>query len=618
MKLSFNRLITQGLKTWERHPAIPWVLSIAWILLISSLAFFWNLGNTGLLDETEPLFVEASRQMTVTGDWITPYFNGVTRFDKPPLIYWFQAISFLTFGINEFAARLPSALAGLALTGFCFYTLRYFGIPQQGGRQGARDWEQTGQGEPRDKDIESRPPSQWQTWLVASLGAAMVALNPLTLFFGRTGYSDMLLSLCFAGALFAFFLGYAQPERRKVQERWYLAFYVLSALAVLTKGPVGVVLPGLIILAFLLYVGRLREILGEIRPVRGGLIFLAITLPWFILVTLHNGEAYINSFFGYHNFERFTSVVNEHGGPWYQQILVMFLGFMPWSVALPAAIAQFKVFQRQRWQKSHRSTHLGLFALFWFLIVLGFFTVAVTKYFSYTLPLMPAAAILVALWWSDCIVQGQIFHQTGKNLKLTSLLSIVIFSALAGATYYCPNWLNDDPSMPNLGALIDQYHLNVVGAVIWGASAIAGIILLLRRQAYWLWGVSFLGFVAFLMFVILPALSIVDMERQLPLRQMAEAAVEVEAPAEKLMMITEGFEKPSLVFYTKRPITFVRDSSQAISHIKKVEPKWNTDSVLLIVTGKSLKNTGLKPNQYQEIRQAGIYQLVRVPRAEVL
>jgi 4-amino-4-deoxy-L-arabinose transferase-like glycosyltransferase len=631
MKLSFNRLITQGLKTWERHPAIPWVLSMAWILLISSVAFFWNLGNTGLLDETEPLFVEASRQMTVTGDWITPYFNGVTRFDKPPLIYWFQALAFLTFGTNEFTARLPSALAGLALTGFCFYTLRYFGIPQQDWRQGTRDWEQTGQGEPRDKDVASlpdspnppssyeiRPLSQWQSWLAASLGAAMVALNPLTLFFGRTGYSDMLLSLCFGGTLLAFFLGYAQPERRKVQERWYLVFYVLSALAVLTKGPVGVVLPGLIIVAFLLYVGRLREILGEIRPVRGGLIFLAITLPWFILVTLHNGEAYINSFFGYHNFERFTRVVNEHGGPWYQQILVMFLGFMPWSVALPAAIGQFKVFQRQRWQKSPRSTHLGLFALFWFLIVLGFFTVAVTKYFSYTLPLMPAAAILLALWWSDCIVQGQIFHQTGNNLKLTSLLSIVIFSALAGATYYCPNWLNDDPSMPNLGVLIDQYHLNWVGAVIWAASAIAGIILLLRRQAYWLWGVSFLGFVAFLMFVILPALGIVDLERQLPLRQMAEAAVEVEAPGEKLMMITEGFEKPSLVFYTQRQVTFVHDSSQAISEIKKVQQKWNTNSVLLITTRKSLKNTSLKPNQYQEIRQAGIYQLIRVPRTEVL
>ena len=613
MKFSFDRLITRGLKTWERHPASAWVLSIGWILLISFVAFFWNLGNTGLLDETEPLFVEASRQMTVTGDWITPYFNGVTRFDKPPLIYWCQAIAFLTFGVNEFAARLPSALAGLALTGFCFYTLRYFGSPRESWKLGTAEIS------------NSNSQSQWQAWLVASLGAAMVALNPLTLFFGRTGYSDMLLSLCFGGALLAFFLAYAQPERRKVQERWYLAFYVLSALAVLTKGPVGIVLPGLIIGAFLLYVGRLREVLGEMRVVRGGLIFLAIALPWFILVTLRNGEAYIDSFFGYHNFERFTSVVNQHGGPWYQQILVMLVGFTPWTVALPAAIAQIKVFQRQRWQKSPRSTHLGLFALFWFAIVLGFFTVAATKYFSYTLPLMPAAAILVALWWSDQIAQGQIFQHTVESaspsvfsLKLTSIVSIVIFLVLAGASYYCPHWLNDDSSMPNLGVLIEQYRLNLVGAVIWGASAIAGTVLLLRRQAYWLWGVSFLGFVAFLMFVIIPASGIIDTERQLPLRQMAESVMQVEEQGEKLVMITDGFEKPSLVFYTKRHVAFVHDSTKALVQLKNVEKASNTGSVLLIATRQSLENTGLQPNQYQPIRNAGIYQLVRVPRAGIL
>jgi 4-amino-4-deoxy-L-arabinose transferase-like glycosyltransferase len=639
MKFSFDRLITQGLKTWERHPASPWVLSIAWILLVSFVAFFWNLGSTGLLDETEPLFVEASRQMTITGDWITPYFNGVTRFDKPPLIYWCQAIAFLTLGVNEFAARLPSALAGLTLTGFCFYTLRYFGNPPEDALKNGRATEQenpstfaSDQGTTihplipsSPQSLRETPLSQWQSWLVASLGAAMVALNPLTLFFGRTGYSDMLLSLCFGGTLLTFFLGYAQPDRRKVQERWYLAFYVLSALAVLTKGPVGIVLPGLIIGAFLLYVGRLREVFKEMRIVRGALIFLVITLPWYILVTLRNGEAYIDSFFGYHNFERFTSVVNHHGGPWYLQILVMLVGFTPWTVALPAAIAQFNVFGRQRWQQSSRSTHLGLFALFWFLIVLGFFTISATKYFSYTLPLMPAAAILVALWWSHQIVQGHIFHHTvGQasvpvfSLNLTSLLSIVLFLALAGASYYCPHWLNDDSSMPNLGVLIDQYRLNLMGAAIWGASASAGTVLLLRRQAYWLWGVSFLGFVAFLMFVIMPASGIVDTERQLPLRQMAQSVEQVEAPGEKLVMITDGFEKPSLVFYTKRHVTFVHDSSKAIVQLKNVEKQSNAGSVLLIATRKSLKNTGLQPNQYQEIRNAGIYQLVRVPRAGVL
>jgi 4-amino-4-deoxy-L-arabinose transferase-like glycosyltransferase len=646
MKLSFNRLVAHGLKTWKHHPAIAWVLAILWLLLISFLAFFWNLGSIGLIDETEPLFAEASRQMTVTGDWITPYFNGVTRFDKPPLIYWSQAIAYLTFGINEFAARLPSALAGFALTAFCFYTLRYFGNPT--GVQGSR-----GAGERNSPYYPVTPSDQWQLWLVASLGAAMVALHPQTFFFGRTGYSDMLLSACMGGALLAFFLGYAQTPsgKSKVKSQksklsiqnfeleqsdspplpitssphpslspsgWYLAFYVLLALAVLTKGPVGVVLPGLIIGSFLLYVGKAREVLGEMRLVRGALIFLALTVPWYILVTLRNGEAYINSFFGYHNFERFTSVVNEHQGPWYFHLLVVLIGFTPWSIALPVAIAHLQVFHRRKWQQLPRHAHLGLFALFWFLIVLSFFTIATTKYFSYTLPLMPAAAILVALWWSDRIVQGQIFHQVNRSLKLTSLLSIVFFLALAGASFYCPNWLGDDSSMPNLGLRISEAGLPAVGAGIWGVSAIAGTVLLLRRQAYWLWFVSFLGFVAFLMFVIMPASGIIDAERQLPLRQIAQSVVQVEAPGEELMMIADGFEKPSLVFYTQRPVTFLHDPSKAVPYIQKAEQQSSSKSVLLIATRKSLEKTELENNQYQKITQAGIYQLVRVSRAGVL
>jgi len=637
MKFSFNRLITHGLKTWERHLTIAWVLSILWLLLIGWLAFFWNLGSIGLIDETEPLFAEASRQMTVTGDWITPFFNGATRFDKPPLIYWGQAIAYQTFGVNEFAVRLPSALAGLVLTGFCFYTLRHFGRATGNwglgsGKQGHGDTQKftdtQGQGNNKtpvsgsasssQSPILDTPPLQWQLGLVASLGAAMVALNPLTLFFGRTGYSDMLLSVSFGGSLLAFFLGYAQPERRTVQARWYLVFYVLIALAVLTKGPVGAVLPGLIIGSFLLYVAKAKEVLREMHLVRGALIILALSLPWFILVTVRNGEDYIDSFFGYHNFERFTSVVNQHQGPLYFHVLVVLLGFAPWSIGLPAAIARIKVFQRKNWQQSPRSSHLGLFALFWFLIVLCFFTVAATKYFSYTLPLMPAAAILVALWWSDQIVQGQIFNQVHSRLKLTSLVNIVLFLALAGACWYSPHWLGDDRSMPNLGLRISQAGLSEIAAVIWGVSAIAGTVLLLRRQTHWLWGVNFLGFVAFLMFVIMPASAIVDSERQLPLRQIAQSVVQVKATSEEVIMTaSEVFEKPSLVFYTQQPVTFLQRPKKVVRHIQKGNKQSSSESVLLIATRKSLEETGLEPNQYQEIRQAGIYQLVRVSRAKV-
>ncbi|WP_228056857.1 glycosyltransferase family 39 protein, partial [Microcoleus sp. LEGE 07076] len=101
----------------------PLLLSLLWLGAIASVAFLWHLGNIGLVDETEPLFAEAARQMTVTGDWITPYFNGETRFDKPPLIYWLMAAAYRTLGVNEWAVRLPSALCAIALTCLGFYTL---------------------------------------------------------------------------------------------------------------------------------------------------------------------------------------------------------------------------------------------------------------------------------------------------------------------------------------------------------------------------------------------------------------------------------------------------------------------------------------------------------------
>jgi len=620
MKLSLTRAFDHWFRKTTENSPLAWTLAILWLLVVGWLAFFWNLGRNGLLDETEPLFVEAARQMTVTGDWITPYFNGVTRFDKPPLIYWLMAIAFETFGVNEWAARLPSALAGLFLTGFCFYTLKRFGFAANQRAKVKGEREEYPAPLPlsaTSTTSSSNQVKQKQLWLTAWLGATMVALHPLTFFFGRIGYSDMLLSACFGGALLAFFLGYAQPERQGVQSFWYLAFYLLIALAVLTKGPVGFVLPGLIIAAFLLYLGKAREVLREMRLVRGTLLVLALILPWYILVTLANGEAYIDSFFGYHNLERFTSVVNQHKGPWYFHFLIVLLGFAPWSIYLPVAIARLQVFQRRHWQNQPRSLHLGLLALFWFVGVLGFFTIAATKYFSYVLPLMPAASILVALWWSDRLSQEQSFRRYGWALDLTGWGNIVLFLAFAAACFYSPHWLNDDPSMPNLGLRLQHSAVPLLGTAIWLVSAIAGIILVLQRKMHQLWGINLAGFAAFAIFVVIPLAHLVDVERQLPLRQIAQAAVQVAQPKEELIMLSQGFPKPSLVFYTQRHVSYLLQPSQVLPYIQRsLTQQPNAKSVLFVASSKMLSKTGLTPNQYQVISQAGIYHLVRVKNSE--
>lgn len=633
-------------------------LSILWLVLICWLAFLWNLGNIGLVDETEPLFAEAARQMTVTGDWITPYFNGETRFDKPPLVYWLMAIAYQTIGVNEWAARLPSAVAAIALTMFGFHTLRRFGHLSL----------------EKDKGLNKN-----QMRLSALIGSALIALNPETLAWARTGVSDMLLTGCMGSALLAFFWGYAsegksiptqnQRTRATVKRHifsdvlpfnfllftspWYLAFYVLIALAVLTKGPVGVVLPVLIIGAFLLYLGNGREVLQSMRPVRGGLLVLAISLPWYVLCTLRNGEAYIDSFFGYHNLERFTSVVNHHSAPWYFYFLVVLIGFAPWSVFLPAAIARIRFWQPKSWRRSPRSSHLGLFALFWFAGVFGFFTIAVTKLPSYVLPLMPASAILVALFFSDQMSRGA-DEQRGRGpeesvdpspplipsspppLFWSGIFNVVFLSVVAGAIFYTPallEILGYDPVMPNLPQKLQQSGLPVIGGIIWAVCAVGCALAIAKHQERWLWSINLVGFLAFVIFVLTPAYLLMDTTRQLPLRQLSAIATQVQQPGEELIMI--GFKKPSVVFYTKEPVTYLEKPDKAKKCLEaiasptsrapsdcKAAPlvnarKSDTRSLLILSQPTNLTKIGLQPNQYQDMGKAGAFQLIRVSKVAI-
>jgi 4-amino-4-deoxy-L-arabinose transferase-like glycosyltransferase len=583
-------------------------------MLICGIAFWWRLGSTGLVDETEPLFAEASRLMTVTGDWVTPYFNGANRFDKPPLVYWMMAIAFKVTGINEWAVRFPSALAATGLTAFGFYLLQHYGTADLA-LPTPRPHEPIAPEELRSPPPNSHPMS----WFVAWLGSAMIALNLQTLGWARIGVSDMLLSGCVGASLFAFFLGYAQPHQPQRQTRWYLAFYVLSALAVLAKGPVGIVLPGGIILGFLLLLGNFWTVLREMQPIRGGLIFLAITLPWYILVTLANGRAYIDSFFGYHNLERFTQVVNNHWAPWFFYFVVVPVSFLPWSVYLPVAIARLCFPSRQtpkpslkalwpipRWRQQPRSSQLGLFALVWFLFIFAFFTLAATKLPSYTLPLLPAAAILVTLFWRD-----QMLMRSPTPATASHLAAILLSLLLAIGAFLSPRWMDGDRDMPDLSQTVEQLGLANLSAWVWLGMAIAILVLLWQKKARWIWQAQLIGFLAFIGMVLLPFSTLIDTQRQLPLRQLAAKITEVRQPRERLVMA--GYNKPSLVFYTQQPFTFVSQHDQVRKHLRQLTRRHRRlQSVLLVVRSRKIPDTQLQPNQYESLAKAGVFELIRV------
>ncbi len=591
----------------EKYSHIYWIFSFIWILLISSTAFLWHLGSTGLVDETEPLFAEAARQMTVTDNWITPYFNEETRFDKPPLVYWLMAMFYQVIGVNEWAVRLPSAISAIALIILGFYTLRYFGFTNN----------------------ISKQINQKQLWISAWIGSALMGLNLQTIIWGRTGVSDMLLSGCMGSGLFCFFWGYVSednqdklslnnikstiPEQLKLPNKWYLSFYILTALAVLTKGPVGIVLPGFIILCFLVYVNQFWSVVREIKIFWGLIIFFLITTPWYVLVIIENGRLFIDSFFGYHNFERFTDVVNGHEAPWYFYFIVVLVLFSPWSVYLPLSIIRSNLWKYGFWQKQPRKYHLKIFALWWFIVIFSFFSISVTKLPSYVLPLIPAAAILVALLWSDFITKDRYKkNRLDQGILISIICNLLLALLLAVAFFISPNFIGNDPAIPKLSNVVATTGLTIKGSIVWGLIAIA-IAFCLLKIGNWRWVIltNIIGFLIFINSVLIPTSFFVDANRQLPLREIAQDILKFHQPEEPIIMV--GFKKPSLVFYSHKPIFFFKKNYRYQEYWDKNQDDIKSETSLIIGRGKELRKIAkLKPEEQQQLSQHSVYKLVRI------
>ena len=272
-------------------PRRPWLVLAA--VLVAGLALFvWRVGSTGLVDETPPLFAASARAMARTGDWLTPRVNGLPRYDKPPLVYWLMGLGYALPGqerwnpLGTWAANLPSALSSVGMMLLITATLLRWPQPAAAGAlvsPGLRS-------------------------LTAASAALAFALSPLVLLWSRMAVSDALFSALLGAALLLFWWRYAGARA------WWPGWLVLG-LAVLAKGPVAVVLAALTLLLFGALQRDGRGLLERLRPRAGLVLTAAVALPWYGLELLVEGRPFFDSFFGYHNLQRFSGVVNNHLQP---------------------------------------------------------------------------------------------------------------------------------------------------------------------------------------------------------------------------------------------------------------------------------------------------------------
>ncbi len=564
------------------------------ILLIGLVIFTWGLGSTGLVDETPPLFAAASRAMVETGNWLTPQVNGLPRFDKPPLVYWLMGIGFSIPGndfwdpLGTWAARLPSALSIIFLMLVLGDTMMRY---------------------PQEENFFNR-----RTAILASL---TFAFSPLVIIWGRVAVSDALLCSTLGICLLFQWRRYANPDK----EVWWLSWVFLS-LAVLTKGPVALVLSGLIILSFALFQSDFPRILRILRVIPGLSIVFIISFPWFLIELLIEGKPFLESFFGYHNLQRFTSVVNSHGESWWFFIIVLSIASLPFTPFLLISIWSnfcnvFK-FKRRVIKKPDKS--LFEFSFFWLVSVFIFFTIAATKLPSYWLPATPAASILIAFSLTNHLKNDFLKSLAWKFTIFLSLLFSIIF-------FLSKPWLLnvDDPEIVNFSEELTNSFLIDKAGYIFLLIAVLGIIFSSRKIHGKLLILQIPLFLAHFL-IVLPTFDLADRLRQLPLRKASKVLLNSRKRNEPFVMV--GAMKPSIHFYTNQVIIFEGRSKNALVNVSdrlKNERRrgWegrpiygsNGSKTTLLLIDKRLAEKshwkGLKPKVLGEF---GVYSVWRLNR----
>ena len=321
--------------------------NLAWsvyllLLVIISFQILFGIGGTALLDPDEPVYAETAKEMIRFGDYLSPRIYNEFWYDKPPVFYWLVALSLRIFGgFSELAARLPAALMAIgSILMTALVTARIFGA-------------RTG------------------FWSGLVMGTSVILM-----YMGKASVTDSTLLFFMTAALFSFI------------RRHYWLMYLACGLAVMTKGPIGVVFPAGIVFFYLLAARQLEQIF-RMHILRGLLLVVVVGLPWYVYMYEVHGMAFLYEFIGFHNVSRFTAPLHPVRAHWYFYLPVVLLGFFPWTGLLLQSVKN--AFRRSFGEEAR----MLVFFQVWWIFVLVFFSVAQTKQVSYMLLLTPPLSIII-------------------------------------------------------------------------------------------------------------------------------------------------------------------------------------------------------------------------------
>jgi 4-amino-4-deoxy-L-arabinose transferase-like glycosyltransferase len=407
-------------------------------LMVALLAVLWlgTLGWRDLVPTDEGRYAEIPREMVVSGDWVTPRLDGFKYFEKPPLQYWATAAAYEAFGIGQWQARLWTGLTGLLAILFTGWT----GARLFGRRAGL---------------------------FAAGVLASTLYWNGL----GHINTLDMGTAATMSASLFAFLLAQRPQASPRATRGWMWACWALMGLAVLSKGLIGILLPGAVLVLYTL-IFRDWRLWTRLWIVTGLVIFLLIAAPWFVWVQLRNPE-FFHYFFIYQQFTRFLTSELQRPGPWWYFIPIVLLGIVPWLGSLFPAMASALIRQpltaTPPFGAAPRRLHAHALLLLWVVFIFAFFSISKSKLPSYVLPIFPALALLIGDYL-DKAPRGALRRQFGLLALIGAAAAIGFTQMYRAATAVTPGtlyqqfgWWLEIPALLGLGSALLAWRWEKAG-----------------------------------------------------------------------------------------------------------------------------------------------------------